>query len=334
MADEIWVDPEKLWALAAKINAEPSNLIAAASGIGGVLNYLPDAVRSRVISYIPTNSDLQLCVDAMSDLAAYLQQKALAFAYLDGYDYFGMEGGGPSPTDAMLIDGSMFAGSMFAGSMFAGSMFDGSMFAGAMDISDPRLGLFNFLGSTSIDITEGLGQRAIAGDWLNISKGFEAKWATLTPGEKWKFARKYTTEYDKFGKGLGEVATGVGFAIDFAYMATEDWNDYDGGELATALVLDAAESAALAAAGYYGGVAGAAIGTMICPGVGTVIGGVVGSVFAGYVAGEVADWFDESGYEDIAVSGITYGVGEAADAVSGAVSSAGDAISDFCDSLW
>jgi hypothetical protein len=73
---------------------------------------------------------------------------------------------------------------------------------------------------------------------------------------------------------------------------------------------------------------------MICPGVGTVIGGVVGSVFAGYVAGEVADWFDESGYEDIAVSGITYGVGEAADAVSGAVSSAGDAISDFCDSLW
>jgi hypothetical protein len=46
------------------------------------------------------------------------------------------------------------------------------------------------------------------------------------------------------------------------------------------------------------------------------------------------DWFDESGYEDDLVSGITGGVGAAADGVSDAVGWAGNTIGDFCDSLW
>ncbi len=331
MADEIWVDPEKLWTLAGKINAEPSNLLAAASGIGGVINLLPDAVRNRVISYIPTNSDLQLCVDAMSDLAAFLQQKAMAFAYLDGYDYFLMEGGGPSPTDAMLIESSMFAGSMFAGSMFAGSIF-GRMVNGSMSISDAK----NILGygtDGAINLVAELGHANMAGAWLNISEEGWAKFATFSLRERATFAGKYLKEYEKFDKGVSKVGAGVGFAVDYAFRVTDDWNDYDGGEFATVLAVDAVESGLVTAAGYGGGVAGAAIGTMICPGVGTVIGGFVGSIVVGWTASIIMDEFDNSDLKRDIVGGITDGVGAAADGVSDAVGWAGNTIDDFCDSL-
>jgi len=324
MADEIWVDPEKLWTLAGKINAEPSNLLAAASGIGGVLNSLPDMVRSRLSSYIPANSDLQLCVDAMSDLAAYLQEKALAFAYLDNYDYFRMEGGGPS-TDAMLIESSMSAGSMSAGSMFAGSM----------SVSDAR-GIVSYGSDVAIELLAAGTVRYSAGtvNILTWAKAFKSAGYNLTPLENAKVSWTVSKEYHASMGTVGKVATGVGFAIDFAFRATDDWDDYDGGELATVLAVDAVESGLVTAASYGGGVAGAALGTMLCPGVGTVIGGAVGSLVAGWVASAAMDWFDESGYEDDLVSGITGGVGAAADGVSDAVGWAGNTIGDFCDSLW